>query len=230
MSPGICYRRPRAPSPSSEPSFVLPSLCPAVSPQDCDMHLPDTDPYPFRPPPPSADSYPFRPPLPSLPPSLSSAGSSSARSSTCTSSASAIPSTDFPHVHVAGRDDHPPSPDALLRFLANDPSKSSPDHSLSSSIGNPISYEHPRLQEKPSYDMSWQLLDERDEVPVTDDETDDDAALLDHDPVHDLGADERTSAAVIADEGRGLIVQAGSTPLIALQNQVPSGARYILYL
>lgn len=194
------------------------------------MHLPDTDPYPFRPPPPSADSYPFRPPLPSLPPSLSSAGSSSARSSTCTSSASAIPSTDFPHVHVAGRDDHPPSPDALLRFLANDPSKSSPDHSLSSSIGNPISYEHPRLQEKPSYDMSWQLLDERDEVPVTDDETDDDAALLDHDPVHDLGADERTSAAVIADEGRGLIVQAGSTPLIALQNQVPSGARYILYL
>ena len=57
----------------------------------------------------------------------------------------------------------------------------------------------------------------QDQVPdVIEDETDDDASLLDHD------------LAVIAGKGRGLIdnvVQAGSTPLIA----VPSGARYILY-
>lgn len=218
------YRRPRAPTPSSDPLCVLPSLCPAVSPQDCEpaMQFPDSDPYPR--------------PLYALPPSLSSAGSSSARSSACTSAASALPAPDGPHVHVAGPDDRPPSADALLRILANDPSKPSPDHSLpnlrsrSSSIGNLLSHElPPRLQEKPSYDMSWQLVDERDEVAATDDETDDDVALLDHDPIPDL-AEERTSAAVVADEGRGLIVQAGTTPLVTLQNQVPSGARYPLGL
>ena len=75
--------------------------------------------------------------------------------------------------------------------------------------------------------MSWQLVDERDEVAATDDETDDDAVLLDHDLIPDL-PEERTSAAVVAEEGRGLIVQAGNTPLITLQNQVPSGTRYPL--
>ena len=178
---------------------------------------------------PDPDLYPR--PLYTLPPSLSSAGSSSARSSACTSAASALPAPDGPNVHVAGPDDRPPSADALLRILANDPST---DHSLpnlrsrSSSIGNLISHElSPRLHEKPSYDMSWQLVDERDEVAATDDETDDDAVLLDHDLIPDL-PEERTSAAVVAEEGRGLIVQAGNTPLITLQNQVPSGTRYPL--
>jgi hypothetical protein len=54
---------------------------------------------------------------------------------------------------------------------------------------------------------------------LSEDETDDengldegDSALVDHE-------EERTSAAVVADEGRGLIVQAGTTPIVQLNVQ-----------
>ncbi|KAF8633990.1 hypothetical protein AX15_001166 [Amanita polypyramis BW_CC] len=242
------YRRPRAPTPSSDVSDLchLPSLCPAQSPLDSSpMHLPDPSTFP--------DPYPFRPPhhhLTSLPPSLSPAGSSSTRSSAYASSGSGLASADYGHIHVASDEDDSPigvgiTSDAVVQMLANDPSsnrilasKPSPDQarwsesystnlrSRSSSIGNLNSHEQPRLQEKPSYDMSWQPVNERDEAGVSDDETDDDVVLLDPMQVH-LG-EERTSAAVIADEGRGLIVQAGTTPLVTLQNQVPSGEQYTL--
>ncbi|KAK2461771.1 hypothetical protein APHAL10511_006234 [Amanita phalloides] len=192
------YSRPRAPSPPSRPSVLLPSICPAYSPQD---------------------SFPYMHRLPL--PSLSSPASSSARSSAYASSGSALPSADYPHIHVAGRDDDLPDIIPL-------PPKSSPDHSHPPSISNFFSHEHPPIpHEHRSYDMSWQP-DERDEAPVISDDETDDEALLDHDPLQDHLADERTSAAVIADEGRGLIVQAGTTPLITLQNQVPPGTTHLL--
>ncbi|KAJ3564254.1 hypothetical protein NP233_g8417 [Leucocoprinus birnbaumii] len=77
----------------------------------------------------------------------------------------------------------------------------------------------PNLKEKPSYDMGW-IVDEKDEVGLSGDETDDDQPLVDdHDPTLDEADEERTSAAVIADEGRGLIVQADNTPIVQLQVQ-----------
>lgn len=160
---------------------------------------------------------------------------------------------DDGHVHVAEAEDDPPplgvgiSSDAVHILANGHGSSSNPvltskppldqTHwsesswpTRSSSIGNLNSHhEHPpRLQEKPSYDMSWQPVDERDEAALSDDETDDDAVLLEHDPLHDHLAEERTSAAMIADEGRGLIVQASTMPLVTLQNQVPPGTTHLL--
>ncbi|KAJ3479506.1 hypothetical protein NLJ89_g12325 [Agrocybe chaxingu] len=69
---------------------------------------------------------------------------------------------------------------------------------------------------KPSYDVSWQTVDEKDE---TEDETDDEHAI---DPIPselDDSHEERTAAAVVADEGRGLIVQGDSVPIVQLQVQ-----------
>lgn len=85
--------------------------------------------------------------------------------------------------------------------------------SRSSSIGiNTTNSMHesgtPRLRQNPSFDMGWQTVDERDEVGLTtDDETDDLGA---EDDEIDDKEDERTSAAVVAEEGRGLIVKGES--------------------
>lgn len=213
------YIRPRAPTPPSA-CVRLPSLCPAHSPVDSpgpSMILPDL-------------------------PSLSSAGSSSTRSSAYTTSGSLLASPDSTHIHVASLDDDVPDSFILpttTRLLASKPSldqsRWSESRPRSSSLAYLASHDHPpppplptpppRLREKPSYDMSWQLVDERDEVGLSDDDTDDDAAL--DCLAYDI-AEERTSAAIIADEGRGLIVQAGTTPLVTLQIQVPPGTTHLL--
>ncbi|KAF8640452.1 hypothetical protein AX17_000116 [Amanita inopinata Kibby_2008] len=262
------YGRPRAPTPVDNPlpsstvdpsslTSSLASICSSRSPSIrplpqhfSSMHLPDPSQFP--------DPYPFRPPhhhLPSALPPLSSAGSSSTRSSAYTSSGSGLASGDYGHIHVASGEDEPSvgvgiTSDAVVQMLASDPipsshrafsSKTSLDQtrwsesystslrSRSSSGGNMNSHETPpRLHEKASYDMSWQTVDERDEVGISEDETDDEAALLENDHDIDHIGEERTSAAVIAEEGRGLIVQAGSVPLVQLQNQVPSGTTHLL--
>lgn len=205
------------------------------------MHLPDPSLFP--------DPYPFRTPHHlASPPALSSAGSSSTRSSAYTSSGSAMISGDYSHVHVASADDDSATtmglaPDYILTKGDQSPparrvsqhrnppdqgrwseSYSSSVRSRSSSLGNNSSgHGHetspPNLKEKPSYDMGW-IVDEKDEVGLSEDETDDDQPLADdHDPVLDEPDEERTSAAVIADEGRGLIIQADNTPIVQLQVQ-----------
>jgi len=147
-------------------------------------------------------------------------------------------SGDYSHVHVASGDDQVPLQMDYILFKGGHPplarrvsqrrvhpdqnrwseSHSSGIRSRSSSLGNNSSYEasSPNLKEKPSYDMGW-IADEKDETGLTEDETDDDQPLADdHDPSLD---EERTSAALIADEGRGLIVQADSIPIVHLQVQ-----------
>ena len=74
----------------------------------------------------------------------------------------------------------------------------------------------PQIHQKPSYDVSWQTVDEKDEVAMSEDETDDEHALelAEHDLDHN-----RTAAAVVADEGRGLIVHGENVPIVQLQVQ-----------
>ncbi|KAF9454883.1 hypothetical protein P691DRAFT_654979 [Macrolepiota fuliginosa MF-IS2] len=209
------------------------------------MHLPDPSHFP--------DPYPSRTSHHHLasPSTLSSAGSSSTRSSAYTSSGSALASTDYAHIHVASGDDDGTqagtlTPESFSQILPKDDqvlprprvshhksqldqgrwseSYSSSIRSRSSSLGNNSSgHGHetssPNLKEKPSYDMGW-IVDEKDEVGLSEEETDDDQPLTDdHDGGLDEAEEERTSAAVIADEGRGLIIQADSTPIVQLQVQ-----------
>ncbi|KAF9036417.1 hypothetical protein BDZ89DRAFT_1100599 [Hymenopellis radicata] len=205
------------------------------------------DPYPFRPP---------HHHLVSSPPGLSSADSSSAstRSSAYASSGSAMVSGEFSHVHVVSGDDDASvgvgiTSDAVVQLLASDALSSSSVQGMqsrapidrtrwsegsirsrSSSIGNTTSshgHEHyvPRLHEKPSFDMGWHTVDERDEVGISEEDTDDDPSL-DGDDYDDEDEDDRTSAAVIAEEGRGLIVQGDSVPLSQLS--VELGTTHLL--
>ena len=208
------------------------------------MPLPDPshfpDPYPFR--------NHLSSSVPAL--SSTASSSASTRSSAYTSSGSALAYVDYSNVHVAsGDDDHPGAgitPDALVQMLANDPAHSSSARaaplrtqdpsrwsesysgsvrSRSSSIGNGVAAHDfspplPPLNQKPSYDVSWQTVDEKDEITMTDDETDDEPVLDAIDDDQDDGQEEeRTSAAVVAEEGRGLIVQGDNVPIVQLQVQ-----------
>ena len=159
-------------------------------------------------------------------------------------------SGDYGHVHIASGDDEPVgvgiTSDLVVQMLANDANASSASRPLqsrapidqsrwsesypasvrsrSSSIGNNVSNHGPdnpapRLHKKPSYDMAWHVFDERDEVAVSEDETDDDHHLPEGEDEDDKD-EERTSAAVIADEGRGLIVRADSIPIVQLHVQI----------
>ncbi|KAF8078424.1 hypothetical protein FPV67DRAFT_1404178 [Lyophyllum atratum] len=270
------YGRPRAPTPSASDDHWSPSsdshslsTTALTSLYSIDSPLSDAHPSPTsfaRPPKPPMplpdpsqfpDPYPFRPPhyhLNSLP-ALSSAGSSSTRSSAYTSSGSALASGDYGHVHVASGDDDSLgvgiTSDAVVRLLANDPNSSSSARGIqsrapvdqsrwsetysasvrsrSSSIGNinpGIAQENapPKLQQKPSYDMGWQAVDERDETGMSEEETDDDHPLDDEE--EEEKEEERTSAVVIAEEGRGLIVHGDSVPIVQLN--VPPGTTHLL--
>jgi hypothetical protein len=78
---------------------------------------------------------------------------------------------------------------------------------------------HGRLQQQPSFDGGWQVVDERDEAGLlSDEETDDDHGLPDVDE-NEPAEEERTAAIVIVEEGRGLIVQGDSVPIVQLQVQ-----------
>ena len=79
----------------------------------------------------------------------------------------------------------------------------------------------PELRDRTSYDIGWQTVDERDETGISEDETDEEPSL-DHsyaDDDQDEEEQERTSAAVIAEEGRGLIVRGDNVSIVQLQVQ-----------
>ncbi|KAJ7492899.1 hypothetical protein FB451DRAFT_1336695 [Mycena latifolia] len=175
------------------------------------------------------DPYPYRQPhsLSSTPPALSSSSSASTRSSAYTSPGSALTSADYSHVRVASGGDPDDDPsvavgitsDSLVQLMASDGrvpvegSRWSEAYSSARSRSSSVSNDHhlsPRLQQKKSYDMGWQrALDERDEFVASEEETDEDHLLLPDEDERDDDEDdeERTSAALIADEGRGMIVQ-----------------------
>lgn len=68
--------------------------------------------------------------------------------------------------------------------------------------------------------MGWQPVDERDEAGLTSgDETDD---LCEEEETADEKPEERTSAVVVAEEGRALIVKGDGLPISQLS--VQSGA------
>ena len=114
-----------------------------------------------------------------------------------------------------------------LHQRPQDPNRSSSSYSASaprsrsSSIGN--SYHDvspPPLSQKHSYDLSWQTVDERDEIPVSEEETDDEQTLDNLDDDSDPNEDpEPTSAVIVAEQGRGLIVNAENVPIFQLQIQ-----------
>ncbi|KAJ7225815.1 hypothetical protein GGX14DRAFT_531499 [Mycena pura] len=169
--------------------------------------------------------------LSSTPPALSSSSSGSTRSSAYTSG---DVSGDYNHVRIASGD---PDEDTQAVGITSDSvvqvmeienrvstgensrwSESySSSRSRASSVGAGSTDYHlsPRLQQKKSYDMGWQqALDERDEFVASEEETDEDHLMLDDDNEQD--DDERTSAALIADEGRGMIVRGEGAALADL--------------
>ncbi|KIP12013.1 hypothetical protein PHLGIDRAFT_82614 [Phlebiopsis gigantea 11061_1 CR5-6] len=208
--------------------------------------LPDPSQYP--------DPYPYRPRHwhhGISTPALSVTDSASARSSAYTNSAR---SGDYGHVHVAlGPDEANMSmgikADDVAQIFAREKGSSSASHhtrvpfaddsrwsgryshsvrSRSSSMGNGKGEPElgsPALREAPSFDHGWTSVDERDEVGVTtDDETDDDA-LIDEEDEQDV-SEEATSAAMVAEEGRGVIVRGNDVPISQLQ--VKPGTTHLL--
>ena len=223
-----------APDDASPPrSFARPPKVPPVDPS----HFPD--PYPHRLPYSRISDR-----ISSTLPSLSSAGSSSAstRSSAYTSSGSALAASDYGHVHIASGDDDGIgiAVDDVAKVLAGENTTSSfagrapidqtrwseysaSIRSRSSSVGHintQALHENnapPRLRENPSFDMGWQTVDERDEAGLTSgDETDD---LCDDEDTTDEKHEERTSAVVVAEEGRALIVKGDGLPISQLSIQ-----------
>ncbi|KAI9572792.1 hypothetical protein HD554DRAFT_1359366 [Boletus coccyginus] len=221
-------------SDSSPPrSFARPPKVPSIDPS----HFPD--PYPHRLPYSRTSDRTSS----TLPP-LSSPGSSSAstRSSAYTSSGSAVVMSDHGHVQIVSGEDEEVgiavgiSSDEVARVLAGEGATSSAGRtpidqarwseysasirSRSSSVGlsNTNSLHEsgmPRLRENPSFDMAWQMVDERDEAGLTSgDETDD---FGDEEDGNGCKGEERTSAIVVAEEGRGLIVKGDGIPIVQLK-------------
>lgn len=210
---------------SSPPrSFARPPKVPLVDPSQF------PDPYPQRLPYNRTSDR-----ISSSIPGLSSAGSSSAstRSSAYASSGSALAASDYGHVHIVSGDEEEigiaveVTSDDVARALAVESNTSSSAgrtpidqtrwseysasiRSRSSSIGHinvqPLHESiAPKLRENPSFDMGWQTVDERDEAGLTSgDETDD---LCEEEEPTDEKGEERTSAIVVAEEGRALIVR-----------------------
>ncbi len=178
-------------------------------------------------------------------PTLSSADSSSAstRSSAYTSYAR---SGDFGHIHVAigGEDANPNmgiSTEDVAQLLAREKSLPSvpvqgrapipEEHrwsytqstrSRSSSLVNTRAdsvqdYGSPALRGTPSFDNNWEPVEEKDEIGLTsEDETDDDAFLAEEDLDEDR-EEQATSAMMVAEEGRGIIVRGTNIPIAQLQ-------------
>lgn len=176
-------------------------------------------------------------------PALSSADSSSVstRSSAYTNSAR---SGDYGHVHVALGSEDPNlstgiSTEDVAQLLARDAAYSSSQgrsplvdqsrwsdvyaqsiQSRSSSVGNGKvegvqDGDSPALRGMSSFDHGWEAVDERDEMGLTsEDETDDDA-LLDEEDIEEED-DQVTSAMMVAEEGRGIIVRCGDGPIVQL--------------
>ncbi|KAJ7456710.1 hypothetical protein FB451DRAFT_1512111 [Mycena latifolia] len=148
------------------------------------------------------------------PPALSSSSSASTRSSAYTSPGSALTSADYSHVRVASGGD--PDDDPVLQS-AHHPTLSSSSWQATGRVpvegsrwSEAYSSARSRSSQKKSYDMGWQrALDERDEFVASEEETDED-----HHPAPRRGRAGRRRGrrrahlgTLIADEGRGMIVQ-----------------------
>jgi hypothetical protein len=187
------------------------------------------DPYPFRPPQYLSSGPPT---LSSGGSSIASARSSAAY----TSSGGALASGDYGnHVLIASNDDDQAigvgiTSDDVVHLANQDPSiptslshsrapidQSRWSHSYSGSIRSRSSlvrsnsssghYNSPSsIQQKPC-DLSWQPVDERDEVELVSDADTEDTDFQVDDLPEEEHEEERTSAIVIAEEGRGLIVR-----------------------
>ncbi|OCH96469.1 hypothetical protein OBBRIDRAFT_4917 [Obba rivulosa] len=235
-------------SASEEDSVVSDSGNSYSSGRSPQVPLPDPSQYP--------DPYPYRPPhwlRGTATPALSYADSSSGstRSSAYTSSAR---SGDYGHVHVAlGDEEHGVgvgiTTDDVVQLHDRDAGISSSAsqgrapvdqtrwsdlysnsiRSRSSSVGNkradPTQEAGARvLRGTPSFDLGWQPVDERDEVGLTsEDETDDDVSIDGDDHEED---EQSTNAAVIAEEGRGIIVRGDEGPIVRLE--VHPGTTHLL--
>lgn len=216
------------------------------------MHLPDPsqfpDPYPLRP----SHHHLISPPTLSSAGSSSTRSSAYTSSGSALASSDyshihvasgdddsttpAMGLTSESFSHILAKDDQVSPPTRVTQHKPQldqgrwSESYSSSVRSRSSSLGNNSSgHGHetspPNLKEKPSYDMGW-IVDEKDEVGLSEEETDDDQPLTDDpDDGIDEAEEERTSAAVIADEGRGLIVQADNAPIVQLQVQPGASIR-----
>nr|GAT49748.1 predicted protein [Mycena chlorophos] len=179
--------------------------------------------------------------LQSTPPALSSSSSASTRSSAHTSNGSALASGDYNHVRVASGDPDDDgramgiTSDSVVQLMESENRSSAGENSRwsesyssgrsrASSVGTDF-HLSPRLQQKKSYDMGWQsTLDERDEYGPSEDDTDDDHLLLADDD--DPDEEECTSAALIAEEGRGMIVHGEGMNLAEIQ--VHPGTTHLL--
>lgn len=74
----------------------------------------------------------------------------------------------------------------------------------------------PALRGTTSFDQSWEPVEEKDEIGLTsEDETDDDAFM--GGDIEEEGDDEITRAMMVAEEGRGVIVQGDNVPIVQLQ-------------
>jgi hypothetical protein len=234
---------------SSEPPFFPDHISSAAfaRPPKASMPLPDPsqfpDPYPFRHPHHHLTS------LPALSSAGSSSTSTRSSAYTSSGSGLVSGDYGHIHV-ASGEDESATvgiTSEAVVQMLASDPAASAsargpmprtivPDYSRwsesysasvrsrSSSFGNNISNgghesSAPALQQKPSYDISW-TVDEKDETGISEDETDDEPALDEVEGDLEETLEERTSAAVVAEEGRGLIVQADNVPVVQLQIQL----------
>ncbi|VDB99833.1 unnamed protein product [Peniophora sp. CBMAI 1063] len=82
------------------------------------------------------------------------------------------------------------------------------------------------LRTTPSYDLSWQPVDERDEVDLTSEDDDTDLDMDDDDDDDPDREEERTAAIVIAEEGRGLIVRGDGVATVKLR--VDPGTTHLL--
>ncbi|KAI0257518.1 hypothetical protein BJV78DRAFT_1293142 [Lactifluus subvellereus] len=179
--------------------------------------------------------------LSSGPPTLSSGGSSTRSSAAYTSSGSALASGDYGnHVHIASSDDDQAigvgiTSDDVVHLTNQDSSMSTSvshsrapidqsrwSHSYSASIRSRSSLVRSNsssgnengsfsIQQKP-LDLSWQPVDERDEVELISDADTEDTDLEVDDMPEGEREEERTSAIVIAEEGRGLIVRGDGVP------------------
>ncbi|KAF9651906.1 hypothetical protein BDM02DRAFT_3090128 [Thelephora ganbajun] len=196
-----------------------------------------------------ADSYTYRAPHQRLvPPPLSSADSSSVstRSSAYTNFGSGVTSVDYSHVVVANGEDDPSvgvgiTSDEVVQLLGQHSSSSrtpvdaptrwsqlqsgprSRSSSVADSRANSLALSS---SSKPGSDGDWRVLGEREEIGLTSESETDDEACLDSDDEDGNEEEQPTSAMVIAEEGRGVIVrgEGGSVHTI----QAPPGTTHLL--
>jgi hypothetical protein len=210
------------------------------------------DPYPFRP-------HQYLSSGPPTLSSGGSSIASTRSSAAYTSSGSALASGDYSnHVHIASNDDDQAigvgiTSDDVVHLANQDPSAStSVSHSRapidqsrwsqsysgsirsrSSLVRSNSSSGHDNgtsgVQQKP-LDLSWQPVDERDEVELISDPDTEDTDLEVEDLPEEEQEEERTSAIVIAEEGRGLIVRGDGLAVADLVVQPGMSHVYAFFL